>query len=260
MGVYKRQVTGASPYFYELTDHLGNVRAVVSKETNETVAIKEATDYYPGGMAMPNRNIVGDYRYGFQGEYAEKEPELGEGKNSFQLRLWDSRIRRWLSPDPYGQYHSPYLGMGNRPNELVDPDGGCTDDKGNPCAYTNGNATDFAGNSWSMVDGTETLNTPIALDEVVIGGSGGSGITAMDVTRTIADFIPEVGAIWDITEGVQNGNGWQVAAGVGFLVLDVATLGGSSLVKGAVKTGAKASLRSLRRKAVRQLGSKKKLL
>jgi hypothetical protein len=46
---------------------------------------------------------------------------------AFQLRLWDGRIGRWLSPDPYGQYASPYLGMGNNPISLTDPDGGSTD-------------------------------------------------------------------------------------------------------------------------------------
>ena len=30
---------------------------------------------------------------------------------------------RWLSPDPAGQFHSPYLGMGNNPISGVDPDG-----------------------------------------------------------------------------------------------------------------------------------------
>jgi RHS repeat-associated protein len=71
---------------------------------------------------MPNRNIEGDYRYGYQGEYAEKE-DVGS-TNSFELRLWDARIGRWLSTDPMGQYSSPYLGMGNNPINGVDPDGG----------------------------------------------------------------------------------------------------------------------------------------
>ncbi|MEN7551898.1 hypothetical protein AAG747_28535 [Rapidithrix thailandica] len=34
---------------------------------------------------------------------------------------------RWLSTDPYGQYWSPYVGMGNNPMNRVDLDGG-TDD------------------------------------------------------------------------------------------------------------------------------------
>lgn len=79
-------------------------------------------DYYPGGMPMPNRNVEGNYRYGYQGEYAEKE-EIGS-TNSFELRLYDSRINRWLTTDPEGQYHSPYLSMGNNWVNQVDPDGG----------------------------------------------------------------------------------------------------------------------------------------
>ncbi len=73
---------------------------------------------------MPNRNQEADYRYGYQGEYAEKE-ELG-GTHSFELRLWDARIGRWLSPDPAEQFNSPYT-TGNRPHMNVDPDGGWED-------------------------------------------------------------------------------------------------------------------------------------
>ncbi|WP_201723427.1 RHS repeat-associated core domain-containing protein [Zobellia sp. OII3] len=69
---------------------------------------------------MPGRNIVGDYRYGYQGQ--EKDPETG--KEAFELRLWDSRIGRWLTTDPYGQHASPYMGMGNSPIARIDPDGG----------------------------------------------------------------------------------------------------------------------------------------
>jgi len=107
---------------YELTDHLGNVRAVVTKD-NPTPSI--FADYYPGGMQMPNRNSLnGSYRYAYQGQFAETDPETG--KPAFQLRLYDPRINRWLSPDPMGQYHSPYMAMDNRPNMSVDPTGGCT--------------------------------------------------------------------------------------------------------------------------------------
>ena len=53
---------------YQLTDHLGNVRALVSKSGNEAV-IAGATDYYPFGAPMPNRQLTdGQYRYAFQGQ------------------------------------------------------------------------------------------------------------------------------------------------------------------------------------------------
>ncbi len=79
-------------------------------------------DYYPFGMAMPNRNVEGDYRYAYQGQ--EKDPETG--KEAFELRLWDARIGRWLTTDPYSQYSSPYMGMDNNPINSIDPNGGCT--------------------------------------------------------------------------------------------------------------------------------------
>ncbi|MFV8282614.1 RHS repeat domain-containing protein [Christiangramia marina] len=71
-------------------------------------------------MAMPGRNTEGDYRYAYQGQ--EKDPETG--KEAFELRLWDSRIRRWLTTDPCNQHNSPYLRMGNDPVNGIDPDGG----------------------------------------------------------------------------------------------------------------------------------------
>jgi RHS repeat-associated protein len=73
-------------------------------------------------MPMPNRQIVGGqpYRYAYQGQ--EIDPETG--KEAFQLRLWDSRIGRWLTTDPKHEFHSPYVGMGNRPTVAIDPDGG----------------------------------------------------------------------------------------------------------------------------------------
>ncbi|MDD7886035.1 RHS repeat domain-containing protein [Flavivirga sp. 57AJ16] len=111
LGVYNK-TTGATSY--EVTDHLGNVRAVVTGSSNTY------SDYYPFGMPMPFRNIAADYRYAFQGQELDGET----GKEAFQLRLWDGRIGRWLSTDPYGQFASPYLGMGNNPITNIDPDGG----------------------------------------------------------------------------------------------------------------------------------------
>ena len=78
-------------------------------------------DYYPFGEQLDGRNSnSANYRYAFQGQELDSET----GKEAFQLRLWDGRIGRWLSPDPYWQYASPYLGMGNNPINGVDPDGG----------------------------------------------------------------------------------------------------------------------------------------
>jgi len=55
-------------------------------------------------------------------EFSEEDEETGW--NSFKLRAFDPVIGRWMTIDPYGQYFSPYLGMGNNPINGVDPDGG----------------------------------------------------------------------------------------------------------------------------------------
>ena len=98
LGVYNRASATSS---YEITDHLGNVRAVVQKVNNSPV-IQSFADYYPFGELLPNRDSF-NYRYAFQGQ--ELDPETG--MEAFQLRLWDGRIGSWLSPDPYGQYARP---------------------------------------------------------------------------------------------------------------------------------------------------------
>lgn len=83
-------------------------------------------------MPMPNKHTTdGNYRYAFQGQ--EKDNETG--MEAFELRLWDGRLGRWLTVDPYGQYHSPYLGMGNNPISLIDPDGGWADGGGDPPSF-----------------------------------------------------------------------------------------------------------------------------
>ncbi|WP_299432244.1 RHS repeat-associated core domain-containing protein [uncultured Aquimarina sp.] len=122
LGVHK---SDGSKY-YQLTDHLGNVRSVVGRtNTGQAIAMTSATDYYPFGMPMPGRSLSGaeGYRYAYQGQ--EVDPETG--KPAFQLRLWDARIGRWLTTDPAGQYASPYMAMGNNPIIRVDPDGGYDD-------------------------------------------------------------------------------------------------------------------------------------
>ncbi|WP_234423203.1 RHS repeat-associated core domain-containing protein [Flavobacterium sp. RSP49] len=129
LGVYNKASNAST---YEITDHLGNVRAVITK----TGTIQSYADYYPFGEQLPMRNSLSNYRYAFQGQELDGET----GMEAFQLRLWDGRIGRWLSPDPYGQNYSPYMGMGNNPIRMIDPNGGtCFDVNGNsiPCGDMN---------------------------------------------------------------------------------------------------------------------------
>ncbi len=110
-------------YEYELQDHLGNVRAVIDGNRN----IKSYSDYYPFGMIARDGGSK-DYRYGYQGQNSEFDPETK--LNAFDLRLYDARIGRWLTIDPESQYYSPYLAMGNNPVCRTDNTGGADNGPG----------------------------------------------------------------------------------------------------------------------------------
>jgi hypothetical protein len=46
------------------------------------------------------------------------------GWHDFMLRNYDAQIGRWVQQDPYQQFASPYVGMGNDPINNTDPSGG----------------------------------------------------------------------------------------------------------------------------------------
>jgi RHS repeat-associated protein len=125
MGRIGVHYTQSNQTVYEITDHLGNVRATVSSvKINGIPEVLSYTDFYPHGGILPGRNYVSSnaYRYDYQGQ--EKDPETNW--SNFELRMYDANLARWMSPDPYGEFHSPYLAMGNNPVSTIDPDGGKT--------------------------------------------------------------------------------------------------------------------------------------
>lgn len=72
---------------------------------------------------MPGRfgGSESNYRHDYQGQYAEHDFETGY--HAFDSRMYDSRILRFNSPDPAGQFWSSYMAMGNNWPNGVDPDG-----------------------------------------------------------------------------------------------------------------------------------------
>ena len=197
LGVHYRE-TGTDAY--QLTDHLGNVRAVIMKNGENAVSLTAKTDYYPFGMPMPNRNIEGNYRYKFQGQ--EKDAETG--KEAFELRLWDSRIGRWLTTDPYGQFSSPYVGMGNDPINGIDPDGGWKTKWGRFWGWV-GNG--FRGERYTSDVSTGKRKYGLAFDD---GGGDGPG----ELTGT---FMAVSGADLDSWNMNQQWGNWRFTeSGQGF--------------------------------------------
>ena len=102
---------------FEITDHLGSVRAVVKgvKKTNGDADIVALTDYHEFGMAMRLRSFA-NYRYGYQG--SEKESGVA-GMYTTDFRMLDVRIGRWFMSDPiFDPSVSPYSSMDNNPIAL----------------------------------------------------------------------------------------------------------------------------------------------
>ena len=123
---------------YELTNHLGNVLAVISDKVNlyghgnrldsARATMVSASDYYPGGMLMSGR-VLNDssYRYGYN-KGSEKDDEIAGNANYFTtlFREGDTRLLTWWGRDPKPRAdQSPYSYMDGNPIKNNDPDGDC---------------------------------------------------------------------------------------------------------------------------------------
>ena len=83
-------------------------------------------EYY--NVISSNGNSVAQKKK-FQGQ--ELEESLGYNMHEFELRHYDATLGRFVTTDPYEQFASPYVAMGNNPIVSFDPDGGyCYDANG----------------------------------------------------------------------------------------------------------------------------------
>jgi RHS repeat-associated protein len=85
--------------------------------------------YYPFGMTMPGRTFSAgtSYRYGFNGK--ETSQEISSGAISFEARIYDSRLGRFLSTDPLTSlqpFQSCYSFASNTPIAAIDNKGEIT--------------------------------------------------------------------------------------------------------------------------------------
>ncbi|MDD3740325.1 MAG: hypothetical protein PHH30_03715 [Bacteroidales bacterium] len=129
---------------FELTNHLGNVMAVVSDKRTPIITGSEITgytpelliakDYYPFGMEMSGRYIgagnedpMNEYRFGFQGQEKDDEWTGQTGSHlNYKYRMYDSRIARFFAIDPLAAkypYNSTYAFSENRVIDCVELEG-----------------------------------------------------------------------------------------------------------------------------------------
>jgi RHS repeat-associated protein len=122
--------------YYELTDHRFNVNVVVSDCKSAEYSgsdvlhykpvISKVSDYYPFGMAMPERTFsaTDGYRYAFQGQEVDNEWTNSDSHYNYEYRVHDARTGRFYSIDPlHAKYahNSTYAFSENRliPNSAL---------------------------------------------------------------------------------------------------------------------------------------------
>jgi RHS repeat-associated protein len=128
---------------FELSNHLGNVLVVVSDlliantgtPLSYSSEVISATDYYPYGMVMDERNYQqmasGAYRYSFNGQETQTEITGSSSHMSAEFWMYDTRIgRRWnVDPKPIVSF-SPFACFTNNPLLFSDPLGDIIDIEG----------------------------------------------------------------------------------------------------------------------------------
>ena len=127
---------------YELSNHLGNVLAVVNDRKSEqltpgtnsielhTPTVISAQDYYPFGQVMEDRTysaLSESHRYGFNGKESDVEGEWGGLTHyDYGFRIYNPAIAKFLSVDPLTKsypWYTPYQFAGNTPIGAIDLDG-----------------------------------------------------------------------------------------------------------------------------------------
>ena len=128
--------------FFELSNHLGNVLAVISDKKLALPAadnpalmdhyepeLISATDYSAFGATMPARHFnlsTTAYRYGFNGKENDNEVKGQGNQQDYGMRIYDPRLARFLSVDPITANYpmlSPYQFGSNGPISGIDKDG-----------------------------------------------------------------------------------------------------------------------------------------
>jgi RHS repeat-associated protein len=130
--VTKQQTASvAFRYEYVLSDHLGNMRAVISDlDDNGLLSVGseviQVNHYYPYGLNMqgPWNGSAGSYKYQYNGK--ELTDALNLNWNDYGARYYDAARIQWTGVDPLSEKYMAYGGyhyVMNNPVRLIDPNG-----------------------------------------------------------------------------------------------------------------------------------------
>ena len=126
--------------YFELSNHLGNVLAVVTDQKQGVddqsdgyldyykSSVVSANDYYAFGLQMPSRTLSSpEYRYGFNGKEKDERGEFGGLTHyDYGFRIYNPSIAKFLSVDPLTRefpWNSTYAFAENDVIRNIDLDG-----------------------------------------------------------------------------------------------------------------------------------------
>ena len=118
--VYLSNETGVPVYFdnFSVSHQRGQL---ISEDNYYAFGLKIAAISSKSISSSLNSKMVS---HGYQGSFSEEVTDFELNYNEFELRMYDPQIGRWTTPDPFDEFASPYLGMGNDPINFNDPNGG----------------------------------------------------------------------------------------------------------------------------------------
>jgi RHS repeat-associated protein len=109
-------------YEYNLTDHLGNVRAVIRKGSNGLAELIQQKHYYPFGMEMSQLNLgTGTNKYLYNSK--EIQDDFNLYWYDYGARFYDPGLGRWHVIDPMTEKYynlTPYAYVLNNPISKMD--------------------------------------------------------------------------------------------------------------------------------------------
>lgn len=201
--------------------------------------IAEENHYYAYGLkiaTLSSKKLGDSYEgslknnYLYQGAYSELDDDIGW--HDFALRNYDAQIGRWVQMDPYDEFASGYIAMGNNPVTNVDQNGGSIFEGMNLFTKT------FVGTVGGFIFGT-AIGAITDADNPWAYGAIGAGIGGLGVYLFSTPLHPNfyIGPTWEM---VKDQGKWNENAYFGSylksIFMEILSLGKVVTVRGSTTT------------------------